>query len=120
MKRKLLIVEDMNSLREALTKLAAKHNLDVTAADCFNKAKEKIKGNLFNGYMFDLNLPDGNGVDLALLAKSVTPNAKVIVFSGYVSKTDVKRLRDVGITDIFSKPIADIEKFEKAINSISK
>ncbi|RYZ77900.1 MAG: sigma-54-dependent Fis family transcriptional regulator [Proteobacteria bacterium] len=77
---KILLVEDMESYRGAVSQLLGVYS-DVTEADCLNVAREHLKRESFDVVVLDKNLPDGDGIELLTEIKGSYPNTVVIMLT---------------------------------------
>lgn len=64
----------------------------------------------------DMIMPDISGADLFYKLKTINPNCKVILYSGYTSDQNVEELRKNGLSAFLQKPF----KFDKLISVLSK
>jgi DNA-binding NarL/FixJ family response regulator len=80
---RLLILEDDNTVRNALKELAAESRAfdTVSIASSTAEARELIKKQRFDIALVDLGLPDGSGVDVIADLKRAQPEASAVVFT---------------------------------------
>ena len=99
-----LIVDDDTDTRDLLSEVARAEGFSVAAADTLRMARAQLARQLPDVLLTDLQLPDGNGMDLiGDLDRAV--ETEVIVVTGHASVgTAVEALR-VGATDYLTKPI---------------
>ena len=94
--RHLLIVEDDNNLREHLTLLLARDQLEITAVGTMAQALEQLGSRTFDCMVTDLSLPDGSGYDLLerMAANESVAFPPVIVYTGRaLTRDEEQRLR---------------------------
>jgi two-component system, OmpR family, response regulator len=81
---KLLIVEDSKPvstrLQRAFGKLAA---LETEIADTFGQGLERFRASHPQLVLLDIELPDGNGLDLLQTIKRERPGTRVLMFSNH-------------------------------------
>ena len=90
----LLIVDDDLPLLHALSRYLSEKGFQVTSCSTFEGAKQQIGASRPDIVVTDVRLGAFNGLQLALLARDVRPDARVIVFSGFddpVLKEDARR-----------------------------
>lgn len=86
-RNRILYVDDDELVRRAMHSLLGNHYLTQTA-DSAEAAMAMIDGpdQKFDCVITDFDLTNANGLDLAQYVKSVWPNCKVILVSGYVER----------------------------------
>jgi two-component system, NtrC family, response regulator AtoC len=99
-----LIVDDDIDTRDFLSEVARAEGFSVAAADTLQMARAQLVRQLPDVLLTDLQLPDGNGMDLiGDLDRAV--ETEIIVVTGHASVgTAVEALR-LGATDYLTKPI---------------
>ena len=85
---RILIVDDQDNWREALTDLLSKEEYVVKAVGYFNEAKYEIEQKGFDLFILDVRLVDTDvyniqGLELLQLIKRKNVDAKVIILTGY-------------------------------------
>lgn len=81
---RVLIVDDESSLRSSLFRLLDKKNLQVVTAQKIEEAKNLCQGEaIFDLALVDVNLPDGDGLELMSYLKMINPNMEVIILTGF-------------------------------------
>lgn len=99
-----LIVDDDTDTRDLLSEVARAEGFSVAVADTLRMARAQLVRQLPDVLLTDLQLPDGNGMELiGDLDRAV--ETEIIVVTGHASVgTAVEALR-VGATDYLTKPI---------------
>ena len=115
MKNKVLVVEDDISIGEK--KISETNNIDsiseVKLLTTIKDAKNTLDTNYFEIIVLDLNLPDGNGIQLLRWLKEKQIETKVLIFS--INK-ELKRLcLQSGAHDFFDKS----KDFDALLDTIS-
>ena len=89
-----LIVEDHAAIARAIEKSLRAHGHAITIVNSAGSAR--ATGSAFDVGVFDLSLPDGDGVDLAeeLLASGVV--AHILFFSGSIDDYAIERAQRTG------------------------
>lgn len=99
---KILLVEDMESFRGAVSQLLGVYS-DVAEADCLSAARELLARQSFDVVVLDKNLPDGDGVDLLTEIKGSYPNTVVIMLTSDSDFTVIKQCIARGADDYVVK-----------------
>ena len=100
-----LIVEDKDSLRNALAETLRSHGLTVEASADTYEAKRALARTTFGVVLTDLKLPAGSGFDVLQAALKAGPETDVIVMTAFGSIEDaVKAIRE-GASDFLTKPV---------------
>lgn len=84
-KNRILVIDDEQSVTDALRFILTETGHHVDAAKSGSEAKELLKGTPYDLVFTDLRLPDTSGIDLLTLIKSDTPNTEVIVMTAHGS-----------------------------------
>jgi DNA-binding NtrC family response regulator len=82
-KLKLLIVDDDVSLLDAMQRALRDSMRTVVACDSFEKARQLLKDQPFDALITDVRLGAFNGLQLAVMARDMYPDMRLIVFSGF-------------------------------------
>lgn len=94
--RRLLIVEDDESLRENLQRLLARDQLEIVGVGTIAEAIDQLTGTPFDCMITDLALPDGSGYDLLerMAGHDAVAFPPVIVYTGRaLTRDEEQRLR---------------------------
>jgi two-component system response regulator PilR (NtrC family) len=110
MSRRLLIVDDEESMVEFLTLLFQDSEFTVATAGSATQARELLQDS-YDLVLCDIMMPDGNGLDLLKEIKQQSPNTAVIMMTAYSSdKSAIEAMRH-GAYDYLSKPF-DVEELK--------
>jgi DNA-binding NtrC family response regulator len=82
-KLRLLIVDDDLSLLDAMQRALRDSLRTVVACDSFEKARQLLKDQSFDALITDVRLGAFNGLQLAVMARDMHPEMRLIVFSGF-------------------------------------
>ena len=108
---RLLIVDDDVGLLDAMHRALSNSLKSVTACDSFEKARQFLKDQSFDALITDVRLGAFNGLQLAVMARDLYPNIRLIVFSGFddpVLRADAEQIgaaylvKPVGSHDLLS------------------
>lgn len=99
---KILIVEDCQTFRGIAVQILKGHDniLTDTASDAIVKFRSKQPDITF----LDIELPDGNGIDVLKQIKEIEPNAYVVMMTGSNKAKDVESSINSGAAGYILKP----------------
>ncbi|MDL4838912.1 response regulator transcription factor [Aquibacillus rhizosphaerae] len=101
---KILIVDDHEVVGEGTKSLLSSvEEFRVDFIVCSKEANELIKKNKYDVYIFDLNMPGKNGVELTDHLLSIDEDAKVIIFTGHDISSHFNHLVEIGVSGFISK-----------------
>lgn len=103
--KKILIVEDDKALSNGIG--IALQNKELAISQCFsiNSARLQMADGKFDLALLDINLPDGNGLDLLSEMKR-EQNTPVILLTANDLETDVVTGLEMGADDYITKPFS--------------
>ena len=114
--RKILLVEDNETITMGLKYSLEQENFEVETAKNVVTAKAKMKKEEFNMYLLDIALPDGEGYELCKEIKE-KGNKPVIFLTAKDEETDIVQGLDMGADDYVVKPFRTRELISR-INSV--
>lgn len=111
----ILLVDDHPSVMEG-TKMMLERETDfqVTIALSEGHVMELVQERSFDVMLFDLHMPDINGLDLARKVLAVRQDAVILIYTGFDMKPHFHRLLDAGVVGFISKTAAQ----EQLVTSI--
>lgn len=102
---RVLIVDDESTLRTALFRALDRKGLSVVTANRIEEAKLLAQGDqALDLAIVDLNLPDGDGIELMGHLKSLYPSCEVIILTGHGSIESAVRATQRGAFHFITKP----------------
>lgn len=111
---RILLIDDDNSSREALTLLLTYAGYAITAVPSGSEAVQLLESDSFSLVITDLFLPDIDGIDVLRMAKKNAPDMEVIVITGNASAETAVRAMKEGAYDYITKPL-NIEELRLVI-----
>ncbi len=102
---KILVIDDDDSGREALTMLLKSAGYEVTSAATGESALDLIERGHYQVIVSDLFLPDKSGLDILQNVQKISPSTEVIVVTGHASAQTAVRAMKEGAFDYITKPI---------------
>jgi signal transduction histidine kinase len=113
--RRLLLVEDHESTRQALGKLLQKRGYEVVTAGSVAQALACAEAGRFDLVISDLGLPDGDGAML-MIALRDRFGLGGIALTGFGMDEDIERCRAAGFTAHLTKPVT-VNALDAALRS---
>jgi len=112
----ILLVDDHISVAEG-TRALLEQNSDYMVSVCYSPLEviEKLSMEKFDLFLFDLYMPEINGIELSKKVLEIVPEAKIIIYTGYDINTHFNVIVESGISGIVSKT-ASIKQFMRAID----
>jgi DNA-binding response OmpR family regulator len=103
-----LLVEDDDMLRDAMTRLLVREGYLVLTAATGHDAMGLLRTPLqpISVVVLDLNLPDVSGIDLCARLREMHPKLPVVVCTGGTEPEELAHLLKMGIHRYFCKPVA--------------
>ncbi len=101
---KLLVIEDEPDLSKSICDYLSKNNFVCEAAYDFNEAIYKIADGQYECILLDINLPEGNGLDVLRGLKDQGKSDGVLIISAKNSLNDKVEGLNLGADDYITKP----------------
>jgi DNA-binding NtrC family response regulator len=113
-----LLVDDDHPSLTALSELIEREGFEVRTAESCEKARSELAGERFDVVLCDLQLPDGNGLDL-LGAVDPASSAEFVFITGYGSIDSAVEAFRGGAVDYLTKPI-DVRRLKKILVNVTQ
>jgi len=105
----ILIVDDDKIIRDSLCEYLSLEGYTTTPAESFNDALDCMSRQQFSLVITDVNMPDGNGLELLEVISKQYPQTAAIVITGYGTIESAVEAIKKGAFDYLTKPIIDDE-----------
>jgi len=106
---KILLLEDDIVLAETLCEILIQHGFDVATVEKGQDAIDMTFENSYDIYLFDINLPDMNGIDLLKSLKEADDQTPAIFISANEDIETIAKGFEVGAEDYIKKPFVPEE-----------
>ncbi len=100
-----LIVDDEPDIRELLEITLGRMDIGTLSAADVTSAKTMLMENEFDFCLTDMNLPDGNGIELVQYIQQEFPNLPVAMITAHGSMESAVEALKAGAFDFVSKPV---------------
>jgi len=120
MRRKILVVDDEENMRDMLNKALTRQNYQVFCAAGGHQALEIVANENVHLMFLDLNMPEMNGLELCRRIRKDNPIAIIIAVTGYASIFELAECREAGFDDYFLKPVKLETLFKAAEEAFEK
>jgi two-component system response regulator PilR (NtrC family) len=115
-KQSALIIDDEPDIRELLEITLMRMGIDTYSSATIKDAKQYLQERPFDLCLTDMNLPDGNGIDLVSFIQSNHPEMPVAMITAYGNvETAISALK-AGAFDFISKPV-DLSQLRGLVSS---
>lgn len=117
MKKKILLVDDEETLRWALHEALTEEGFDVDNTNDGIKALEFTRKAKYDLVISDLRMPTMGGLQLISEIKKIRPDVKSIIITAYGSIETVIEAMHIGVSDFMTKPFK-IEHMKSVIRRV--
>src|ERR1700737_714057 len=111
-----LIVDDEPDLCELLSITLQRMDLSPRTANTIAAAQRMLKAERFDLCLTDMQLPDGNGLELVQWIQQYSPNVPVAIITAHGNMETAVRALKAGAYDFVSKPL-DLAGLRKLVSS---
>jgi len=114
--KSILIVEDEDIIRTTLREFLTGENFEVAAAGTVGEAIELSKERDFDVAICDVQLPDGDGIQLLNKLQQINPQICVLVITAYATVENSVEAFKAGAFDYLVKPVI----FDDLLNKLER
>lgn len=118
-KPKILVVDDMRSMRVTLSGIMEDQGYDVTEVEDGYQAIEAARKTAFELIFIDIKMPGINGVQTFREIKRINPGSVVVMMTGFAVEDLVREALQEGAFSVIYKPF-EIEKIVELVESVLK
>src|SRR5688572_5567255 len=105
-KHRILIVDDEANIGLSLRLILEGEGYAVTVCDSVAQFQATQAAGRADLYLFDVRLPDGNGIDLLHALRQRHDSTPVVMISGHATVRDAVEATRTGAFDFLEKPLA--------------
>jgi DNA-binding response OmpR family regulator len=116
--RRVLLVDDDEAVREALSLLLRREGWDVTICSSVDEAESAFARTPCDVVLSDLVMPGRGAIELLGSLRRRDPRLAFVVMSGYLTDERFKELLQAGATDCLAKPLAADDLVRALIRAI--
>src|SRR3954452_668306 len=102
--KRVIIVDDEENIGRTLRMILEREGYNVTTY--MSVAAYKAQPARGDVYLFDVGLPDGNGIDLLRTLRQTDSRAPVVMISGQATIADAVEATRAGAFDFLEKPLS--------------
>jgi two-component system response regulator PilR (NtrC family) len=114
--KRILVVDDEQSMRELLAIMLRKDGFDVVAAESRTQAAAVLARGPVDMIVTDVKLPDGDGIEILRHVKAAAPETVVIVMTAYGSTETAVAALKLGAYDYLIKPF-DVDELKIVVRN---
>jgi len=119
-RRKILVVDDEESIRDLLGIMLRKEGYDMVMAENRASAARVLARDAVDMVITDVKLPDGDGIEILRHVKAGSPETVVVVMTAYGSTETAVAALKLGAHDYLVKPF-DVEELKIVVrNALEK
>ncbi|MHC4159437.1 MAG: sigma-54-dependent transcriptional regulator, partial [Planctomycetota bacterium] len=107
--KSILVVDDDRIILDSLCEFLSLEGFQTSGSETLNGAVSELQKQSYSLVITDVNLPDGNGLQLLDVIKKDYPETVLIAITGYGSIESAVKAIKTGAYDYLTKPIVDDE-----------
>ncbi|MBI2609206.1 MAG: response regulator [Deltaproteobacteria bacterium] len=115
MNKKILIVDDEQTIAKALSRLFSKHGFETHIAHDGKKALVFFKDHPFDLVLLDVILPKLNGIAVLEYIRKKNKKIPIIMMTAYSNVESLKEAQKLGANDALFKPFDNIDDVLKKV-----
>ena len=108
-KNNILVIDDDRIILDSLCEFLSLEGFQTSGAETFKGALKRLQEEDFRLVITDVNLPDGDGLELLDIIRKNYPQTVVVVITGYGTIESAVKSIKRGAYDYLTKPIIDDE-----------
>jgi two-component system, response regulator RegA len=103
--RSLLLVDDDAPLRRSLTRALERRGFEVLPAEGLAEAEEHARRRRPEFAVLDMRLAEGSGLDLVHTLRTLRPDVRIVIVTGYGNIATAVAAIKAGAVDYLAKPV---------------
>lgn len=103
---KILIIDDEIEISRLLTRFLERKGFAVESAETIRDGKDLYQQEAYRYLILDINLPDGNGMEVLPYFKSIRPTCEIIMISAMANPQLQTQSRQLGALTMVGKPFS--------------
>ncbi len=116
-KSQIMVVDDEENILFLMKNILQKHGHNVTTYVDAEDALGKLRNELYDLIITDLNMPKLSGIDFIKKAKKASPKTDIVVMTGYPSVETAVECMNNGASDYLTKPL-NLEYFNLIVDRL--
>ena len=117
--RRILVVDDEENARIALSKILSREGYEVASASNGYEALNYLRGKEVELIITDINMPEMNGMDFLRELNRCHPASNVIMITAYGEVESYIEAMNLGAFEYINKPVK-VDELKKIIKKIFK
>jgi excisionase family DNA binding protein len=118
--RRVLVVDDEDSIRELLSKTLAIERYEVDTAIDAAAALDRMRTSEYDLLIADLKMPGMDGLTLIRKARSLNADLRIIIITGYSSESSAIEAVNLGVNGYLTKPFPIPDVLAAAAKALSE
>ena len=118
--RRVLVVDDEESIRELLSKTLAIERYEVDTADDAAAALDRMRSSEYDLLIADLKMPGMDGLTLIRKAKTLNADLRIIIITGYSTESSAIEAVNLGVNGYLTKPFPIPDVLAAAAKALSE
>ncbi|MDB5274360.1 MAG: DNA-binding response regulator [Chitinophagaceae bacterium] len=114
---KILVIEDEEELLDSISKHLREEEFQCEYALDLRNARFRLNRETFDGFILDIGIPDGSGLEFVKEIKKEQPESFIIIISEKSSAAHKVEGLNIGADDYLTKPI-DLSELNARVNSL--
>lgn len=117
MNKRILVVDDDNSMKSALSESLESCGYDVHAVENGYEAVDAFKKQFFDLVLTDMRMPGMTGIEVLKIVKNMSPETPVIVITAYGTVNTAVEAMKEGASEFIMKPFS-LDDLESAVRQV--
>ncbi len=115
--KRVLVIDDDQSVGQWIEKLLSNSEFKVERAFNGRDGIRMLKDLNYDLIFLDINMPKVDGLQVMRILNKLNISVPVIIISGYLTKSKIISLNEIGVKGFLSKPFR-VEQFYNIVNQV--